>query len=180
MPWIPDIRRGATATNLFCCRGPRFGNDCRLRSGVRFAALTLAAYQFVDAGLHLFRAVDVEAQVGNVALAGPLEQLVADVAAGVHERGQCFLFLFGVVAVDGNVDQCRLAAGIQRDLANVGEGDTRVRELALYHGSDFIAKGPGNPVLVVLARPLLWHGSTPDNSLNYQKCAGDFGPGYVQ
>src|SRR5690348_1129803 len=57
------------------------------------AALALAAQQFVNAGLHLFRTVDVEGEVGNVADAHALMQLVADVSAGSHQPFQRIVFL---------------------------------------------------------------------------------------
>ena len=79
---------------------------------------------------------------------------MADVAAGSHKRGEGFLFFF-FAAIDGDVDERPFAAGVEGDLADVGEGDARVGELALDHGGDFVAKGPGDPVLVVFARPFV-------------------------
>src|SRR6185312_8745663 len=120
------------------------------------STFALPAQQFVDAGLHLRRAVDMEDDIGNMAHAHTLMQLVPDVAAGGHEslQGVCFLFFF---AIDGYVNLRRFSARIEHDLRDIGEADARVGKLPFDHDADLLAQRLGNAVSMMLTCPGFHH-----------------------
>src|SRR5579875_4050037 len=127
-----------------------------LKSGRLFHAFALSTEQVIDAGLHFFRAVDVEDEVRYVARAHALVQLVADESAGSHETFEGVL-LFLCTSIDGDIDDCGFSTGVEQDLRDIGEADARVGEFPLDHGADFVAERACDPIAMVLTCPWFRH-----------------------
>src|ERR1700733_4121999 len=127
---------------------------------IRFVRFSGTAKQLIDSQLEVLGLIDLKRELRNVPHSHPLQQFVADEAAGCGQRLSSLLFLY-FTAIDGNVYPCRLAARVDNYFADISEADSRVAKFARNHGADLFAQRLGYAVPMVLSCPWFYHENSP-------------------